>query len=164
MVRFLLVWVSILVLSGCATSKDVRISYSGLDFYVPGEIVAIGSAGGEDNFLGLKYSPTPGKRFIAFTKEGIYGTGGCDYPAFFQQVLMESDTNDCEQSAVESFRQVFKVGHESGVWSEGGYDVYFFPGDQKVFVFLVLDDKTVIKIDSDFLDTEGMRAVLADQI
>lgn len=164
MARLLLVSVFVLVLSGCATSSNVRISYSGLDFYIPSEIVAIGSAGGEDNFLGFKYSPTPGERFIAFTKEGVFGTGGCDYPAFFQQVLMVSDTNDCEQSAVESFRQVFKVGSESGVWSEGEYDVYFFPGDQKVFVFLVLDDKTVIKIDSDFLDKEGMRSVLADQV
>lgn len=163
--HFLLATCCLVVLSGCATSKDVKVSYSGLNFHIPSNVVAVGSAGGDDNFLGFKYSRKPGEQFIAFTRESGFGTGRCDYPAFFQQVLELADSGACEISAVESFRKVFDVSDASGVWQAGQHQAYYFPADDgKIFVFLVLDGRTVVKIDSDFLDKKGMKAVLADQL
>ncbi|WP_205624602.1 hypothetical protein [Marinobacter nanhaiticus] len=163
--RFLLAMSCLLIFSGCATRSDVEASYSGLNFHIPSNVVAVGSAGGDDNFLGFKYSTKPGEQFIAFTKEGSFGTGGCDYPSFFRQVLKLEDSGACDISAVESFRKVFDVSDASGVWQAGQHDAYYFPADDgKIFVFLVLDGRTVVKIDSDFLDEKGMKAVLSDQL
>ncbi len=163
--RFLLTVCCLLVLTSCATTSTLKVSYSGLNFYIPEHVVAVGSAGGEDNFLGFKYSRRPGDQFIAFTRESGLGTGGCDYPTFFQQVLKLSTSKTCEISAVESFRKVFDVGSTSGVWRGGEHEVYYFPGDNgKIFAFLLLDDQHIVKIDSDFLDTKAMKAVLVEQL
>lgn len=163
--RFLITLCCLLGLTGCATTTDFKVVYSGLNFYIPDQVVAVGSAGGDDNFLGFKYSKRPGERFIAFSKENGLGTGGCDYPTFFQQVLKLTDSKTCELSAVASFRTVFDVGSRSGVWRDGKHEVYYFPGDNgKIFAFLVLDDQNIVRIDSDFLDTKAMKAVLAEQL
>lgn len=162
--RSLLILLIVFSLSGCATHNEIKVVYSGLNFYIPGGPEAIGSAGGKDNFLGFKYSKEPGQRFIAFLVERDIELGQCGYPAFFEEVLSQSDPKNCNQQAVESFRIVFDVD-QGGVWPGESYNAYYFPGDErKLFVFLVLDEQTAIKIDSNFLDKKQMRAVLADQL
>lgn len=163
--RCLTTLLSLLVLSGCATSADLTVSYSGITFHIPGNVVAVGSAGGDDNFLGFKYSKETGERYIAFTRESGIGTGGCDYTTFFREVLALTDGNNCESSAVESFRTVFDVGNDADVWEGDQHDVYYFPGDDgKVFAFLVLGDDRVVKIDSDSLDENSLRGILRNQL
>ncbi|MEQ5836233.1 hypothetical protein [Marinobacter sp. NFXS9] len=168
MIRFLLTAICALALNGCATTGSadrVKVVYSGLNFYIPTGVVAVGSVGGEQGFLAFKYSTTPGEQFVAFSDESGIDNGGCGYSAFFQQVLELSDKSTCDQDAVNSFRIVFDVGSQSGVWQGDQYQAYYFPGDdQKFFVFLVLDDSKAIKIDTDFLDKEQMRAIVAEQV
>ncbi|MAA65550.1 MAG: hypothetical protein CL581_12315 [Alteromonadaceae bacterium] len=165
MIRFLLTATCTLALTGCATNNNVKVVYSGLTFHIPPSVVAVGSTGGDQHFLGFKYSPTPGEKFVGFSKENDIGNGGCGYSAFFKQVLQLSNTNNCDQAAVKSFHIVFNVGSQSGAWPSDQYEAYYFPGkDKKTFVFLVLDDNNAIKIDSDFLDKESMRAVVSEYL
>lgn len=161
----LLLGLTLASLSACAqTNSDLTAAYSGMKFQVPGSPVIVGSLGANNDILLIKYSDTVGKQYISFGTENSLDSGGCDWPEFFEETLSEKESYDCDEASVESFKSVFVEDADAGAWSAPERTYYHFLSDQKSsFVFFQSSNGNLIKLESDFLDSEGFRRVLGDK-
>jgi len=151
-------------LSACAqTDPYITAAYSGMKFQVPGSPVIVGSIGANHDILLIKYSDTVGKRYISFGTENTLETGGCGWSDFFEATLSEKEAHSCDQASVESFKSVFVQGTDAGIWKAADRAYYFFLPDQgSSFVFFQSNNGNLIKLESDFLDSDGFRRMLGD--
>ena len=151
-------------LPACAqTDQYITAAYDGMKFRIPESPVIVGSLGANNDILVIKYSETIGKRYITFNTENALDTGGCGRSEFFEATLSKTDNHDCSQGSVASFRNVFVKGADSGIWKIGGKTYYFFLSDPgSSFVFFQSDNGNLIKLESDYLNSDGLRKILGD--
>ena len=157
----------IILLGGCAASETpapIRLVYSGLDYQIPPNPVALGSMGGEENLLAASYSEEVAQDYLAFTRETSLVTGGCSYPEFVETVQRKTDEQTCSADALAAFRHVFMEDARYGVWPGNAHDHYYFETKQGSFVFTVLGEDELVKVDSDFLGAEELREVIEPQL
>ena len=143
---------SIIPLSLSANGNDLRIVYGELDFYIPSNPSVIG-------YLGTD------KSIIGFSLDKEVNTGGCGPRVFFKSVL-NKDASECDAEAVESFRYVFMKHRDSGAWSSGNKEIFYFIGSDKSTVFLVEEgsDNKIYKIESNFLSEKGIKKIFASHL
>ncbi|UQG54975.1 hypothetical protein MIH18_18350 [Marinobacter sp. M3C] len=160
----LLIGLAFTSLSACAqTDQFITAAYDGMKFQVPESPVIVGSLGANNDILLVKYSHTIGKQYISFGTENILETGGCGWSDFFEATLSENKAHSCDQASVESFQSVFVQGGDSGTWKIADKVYYHFLSDQGAsFVFFQSNNGNLIKLESDFLDSDGFRRVLGD--
>ena len=145
------------------TDQYITAAYAGMKFQVPGSPVVVGSLGVNNDILLIKYSDTIGKRWISFGTENTLETGGCGWSDFFEATVSDTAKHSCSQASVASFRHVFVEGAETGVWKiEGKAHYYFLSDSDSSFVFFESNNGNLIKLESDFLDSDGFRRVLGD--
>jgi hypothetical protein len=161
----LLVGLALASLSACAqTNSDITAAYSGMKFQVPGSPVIVGSLGTNNDILLIKYSDTVGKRYISFGTENSLDTGECGWNEFFEETLSEKDSYACNEASVRSFMRVFVDDADVGTWQIADRTYYHFLSRQDPsFVFFQSSNGSLIKLESDFLDSEGFRRVLGDK-
>ncbi|NVD36753.1 hypothetical protein [Marinobacter lutaoensis] len=160
----LLIGLAIAALSACAqTDQYITATYSGMKFQVPESPVIVGSLGANNDILLIKYSNNVGERYISFGTENTLDTGGCGWPDFFEATLSANQDYGCDRASVESFKSVFVRGADTGIWKVSDRVYYYFLSDQEPsFVFFQSDKGNLIKLESDFLDSDGFRRVLGD--
>lgn len=160
----LLIGLAFSSLSACAqTDQFITAAYGGMKFQVPESPVIVGSLGADNDILLVKYSDTIGKQYISFGTENILETGGCGWSDFFEATLSEKKTHGCGRASVESFQKVFVQGGDSGIWKIADKVYYHFLSHQGAsFVFFESNNGNLIKLESDFLDSDGFRRVLGD--
>lgn len=164
--RFLLLaFMSLLPLSLSASGSDLRIVYGKNDFYIPSNPSVVGYLGTDSEILIAKYSDEPGKHIVGFSVDNEVNTGGCSPGVFFKSALSKNES-ECDARAIESFRYVFMKNRESGIWSSGDKDFFYFIGSDKSTVFLIekgTDNKTY-KIESNFLSKEGIKDIFSSYL
>lgn len=150
-------------LSACAqTAPNITAAYAGMKFRVPGSPLIVGSIGANNDILLIKYSDAIGKRYISFSTENTLETGGCGRAEFFEATLSEKEIYGCDQASIESFRSVFVQGADAGTWKIANRVYYYFMSAQdSSFVFFQSKDGNLIKLESDFLDSDGFRQMVA---
>lgn len=153
----------LLLTVGCTSNQTLTLSYSGLKFNLPPDPVVIGLGSSNENVLIIKYSKALGERYIAFTQETEIRTGNCNYKQFFKYVLNnENKEYICGDETVAFFKDIFLDG------TVGENDLYpyysFRTKDNNAFVFLVIDESSIIKIESDFIRKEALSKVLPKYI
>jgi hypothetical protein len=160
----LLLTLAITSATACAqTDQTITAVYSGMKFQVPDAPVIFGALGQSNDILLIKYSHTPGERYISFSTENSLDTGGCEMGDFFEVVLEQNSENGCEKSAVESFQSVFVEGTSSGVWQGEERDYYNFLSDkERSFVFFSSESGQLVKLESDFLEAPDFQTLLGD--
>ncbi|WP_231363034.1 hypothetical protein [Thioalkalivibrio sp. ALR17-21] len=153
---------TLMLASPNATSGDqLTLSYSGQQYLLPPNPVAIGSAGGKDNVLIIKYSEKSGKDYISLSRGGDLETGACSYPDFFRSTLDSQAEDSCANSAIDAFRRIFVADAETDVWEVSGHLHYYFrTADHGTFVFSVIDDHAIIVINTDFMEEQELRHAL----
>lgn len=162
---FVLALISFIPFSLLASENDFRIVYGELDFYIPNNPIVVGYLGTDSEILIAKYSDEPGKDIIGFSLDQEVNTGGCSPEVFFRSVLNENEP-ECNISAVESFRYVFMKNRDSGIWSGGDKEFFYFIGSDKSTVFLTekgTDSKTY-KIESNFLSKERIKDIFSNHL
>lgn len=157
-----------LPLLGCATagqSEDLRVLYHDHDFYLPADPVLMAYLGSDNNILAVKYSEQQGKQYVSFSVEPEFEAGGCSFSAFFTQVLNGVDQG-CDELAVRSFEAVFVRDRESGVWSGGDRQFFYFLSPKRSTVFLVspAEGGTLYKVESDFLDKASLKGLFSQYL
>lgn len=160
----LLIALTFASLSACAqTDQYIIAAYDGMKFQAPASPVIVGSLGANNDILLVKYSDTVGKRYISFGTENTLETGGCGWSDFFEATLSEAVNHSCAQASVTSFKNVFVEGADAGVWKIEGKPYYYFLSDSdSSFVFFQSSNGNLIKLESDFLDSDGFRRMLGD--
>jgi hypothetical protein len=162
---FIFAIMSIIPLSLSASGNDLRIVYGELDFYIPNNPSVIGYLVTDSEILIAKYSDEPGKSIVGFSLDKEVNTGGCGPRVFFKSVLSKG-TSECDAEAVESFRYVFMKNRDSGTWSNGNKEIFYFIGSDKSTVFLVEEgagNKTY-KIESNFLSKKGIKEIFSSHL
>ncbi len=159
---FILVFMSLLPLSLSASDSNLRIVYGENDFYIPSNPSVVGYLGTDSEILIAKYSDEPGKDIVGFSVDKEVNTGGCSPGVFFKSVLSKNEP-ECDKKAIESFRYVFMKNRDSGIWSSGDKEFFYFIGSDKSTVFLTEKgtDKKTYKIESNFLSKEGVKDIFA---
>jgi len=162
---FIFVIMSIIPLSLSASVNDLRIVYGAHDFYIPNSPSVIGYLGTDSEILIAKYSDEPGKSIVGFSLDKELNTGGCGPMVFFKAVLSEGES-ECDAEAVESFRYVFMKNRDSGIWSSGNKEIFYFIGSNKATVFLVEEDgdKKTYKIETNFLNKKQIKKIFASHL
>lgn len=160
----LLMGLALVSLFACAqTAPHITAAYAGMKFQVPGSPVIVGSLGANNDILLIKYSDIVGKRYISFGTENTLETGGCEWSDFFEATLSQQEAHGCGRASVESFRSVFVQGANAGIWKIADRAYYYFLSDQGAsFVFFQSNNGNLIKLESDFLDSDGFRQMLSD--
>jgi len=156
---------SLLPFSLSASESDLRIVYGELDFYIPNNPVVVGYLGTDSEILIAKYSDEPGKKIVGFSLDKEVNTGGCSPEVFFRSVLSENEAK-CDINAVESFRYVFMKNRDSGIWSSGDKEFFYFIGSDKSTVFLTekgTDSKTY-KIESNYLSKKRIKDIFSSHL
>lgn len=166
MARFVSVFLfSIFSAVACASSDNDRVDlrYSGFQFDVPRGAEAIGSTGGKDNFLVLRYGQEKGKKYLAFTDMTNDDSVeyGCAPSKFYVAVFSADADADCNGEQVSAFRKVFMNDGEGSVWKGGDTAVYYTVASGMKYLFLVNEGGRVIKIDSDFLTERDLKKVVS---
>ena len=144
-----------------ASGKSFKLSYSGINVSIPAGQKAIGSAGGEGNFLVFKFSEKAGKKYLAFTditKDNSIKYG-CDTNIFFSVLYKESANNTCNVEELAAYEHVFLKDTDHGIWVTGSIKAYYMVGKTQSFVFLFSKNK-IIKIDSDFLSKDQLKNII----
>lgn len=166
MTRFVSIFLfSIFSAMACASSDNDRVDlrYSGFQFDVPRGAEAIGSTGGKDNFLVLRYGQDKGKKYLAFTDmtndESV--EYGCAPAKFYVAVFSADADAGCNGEQISAFRKVFLTDGESAVWKGDNAVVYYAVSSGMKYLFLVKDGSRVIKIDSDFLSETDLKKVVS---
>jgi hypothetical protein len=132
---------------------------------LPNNPSVIGYLGTDSEILIAKYSDEPGKSIVGFSLDKEVNTGGCGPRVFFKSVLSKG-TSECDAEAVESFRYVFMKNRDSGTWSNGNKEIFYFIGSDKSTVFLVEEgagNKTY-KIESNFLSKKGIKEIFSSHL
>jgi hypothetical protein len=162
---FVLALMSILPLSLSASGSDLRIVYGELDFYIPNSPNVVGYLGTDSEILIAKYSDEPGKDIVGFSLDKEVNTGGCSPVVFFKSVLSKKES-ECDAKAIESFRYVFMKNRDSGIWSSGNKEFFYFIGSDKSTVFFIEEgtDNKTYKIESNFLSKEGIKGIFSSYL
>lgn len=162
---FILLLTLFLTFSLSASESDLRIVYGGLDFFIPNNPVLIGYLGTDSEILIAKYSDEPGKDIIGFSLDKEVNTGGCRPEVFFRSVLNANEA-ECNTDAVESFRYVFMKSRDSGAWSGGDKEFFYFIGSDKSTVFMIEEksDNKTYKIESNFLNKERIKGIFSSYL
>ncbi|MDY6842090.1 MAG: hypothetical protein SV429_11455 [Pseudomonadota bacterium] len=162
---FIAALISLLPFSLLASESDLRIVYGELDFYIPNNPVIVGYLGTDSEILIAKYSDEPGKDVVGFSLDKEVNTGGCSPEVFFRSVLSENES-ECDVKAVESFRYVFMKNRDSGIWSSGDKEFFYFIGPDKSTVFMINQDtdSRTYKIESNFLSKERIKDIFSSHL
>lgn len=160
-----LLFILLLPLSLSASEKDFRIVYGGLDFYIPKNPNVVGYLGTDSEILIAKYSEEPGKDIVGFSLDKEVNTGGCK-PEVFLKSFLSKNESECDPEALDSFRYVFMKDRESGVWSSGNKEIFYFIGSEKSTVFLIgkRSDNSMYKIESNFLSKEEIKDIFSSYL
>lgn len=148
-----------------ASSENISVDlrYSGFQFNVPSGAEAIGSTGGNDNFLVIRYGPDKGKKYLAFTNmthdESL--EYGCAPAKFYAVVFSADEEAGCNEEQVSYFRRIFLSDDESSVWNGLDAVVYYTGASGIKYLFLVKGGSRLIKIDSDFLSEKELKKVVS---
>ena len=133
---------------------------------MPGEHVVIGSMGGNDNFLVFRYSNELGKKYVAFSI--MNNNANIDYKyelsVFFNDVFNENKNSKCNQDELKAFKNIFLVNKDFGKWNNENYDFFYTIGKEDSFLFVVNKNGNVVKIDSDFIDKEGLKHLVHEYL
>ena len=80
--------------------------------------------------------------------------------------MLGKDVSECDAEAVESFRYVFMQNRDSGNWSSGNKEIFFFIGSDKSTVFLLSEgsDNKTYKIESNFLSKKRIKKIFASHL
>jgi hypothetical protein len=157
-----LITLALTSMAACAQSgQAITAVFSGMKFQVPEEPLIVGALGQNNGILLIKYSLSAGESYISFSAEDSLDTGGCERADFFITAIGAKPESLCDETAVKSFQSVFRNGSDSGVWRDDQQDFYYFLSDnERSFVFFSTSDGRLVKLESDFLDSEGLREVL----
>ena len=146
------------------SSQYIKIIYSGFTLNIPAAPFVVGHLGGDADSLVFKYSEESGGRYIGFANDSDLYTGNCTSEVFFQKVMGETNTSDCD-GAVTAFQKVFSKNSESGTWSSSKHKFYYFIDNKRSsFLFLVAGDGAVAKMESDFLKKSDFREALSSSL
>jgi len=87
--------------------------------------------------------------------------------SFFPFSLSASESEaECDGAAVESFRYVFMKNRDSGIWSGGDKEFFYFIGSDKSTVFMTEKgaDSRTYKIESNFLSKERIKDIFSSHL
>jgi hypothetical protein len=162
------VFLMTITFSGYATSgvdsPFIEVMYSGFKLKIPASPLIIGHLGGKADSLVVKYSKSPGSRYVGFTNDHDLYTGSCIPEVFFEKVVAEPSADDCD-GAVKAFQKVFSKDSDVGVWTNSKMRFYYFIDEEKSsFVFLISDDGSVVKMESDFLKKYDFEKALSSYL
>ncbi len=146
--------------------SSVELVYSGMKFRVPGDHVVIGSMGGNDNFLVFRYTNEPGEKYIAFTimTNNAKIDYKCEMNVFFNDVFNENKNSKCNRDELKAFKKIFLVNKNVGKWNNENYDFFYTIGKDDSFLFVVNKNGKVVKIDSDFMNKEGLKHIVHEYL
>lgn len=154
-----------LAIAATAQGGGMRVLYHQYDFYVPENPVLTAYLGSDSENFAVKYSEEQGKKYIAFNREIGFKTGGCPLATFFNQVLNDKDQG-CGAGAIKSFQAVFVNDRESGQWSGDEHHFFYFLSPRLSTVFVISDEtgSELYKIESDYLDKAGIKAIFSEYL
>ena len=145
-------------------SPFIDVIYSGFKLKIPASPLIIGHLGGKADSLVVKYSRSPGSRYIGFTNDNDLYTGSCIPEVFFNKVVTESSTDDCD-GAVKAFQKVFSTGSDFGVWTNSKNKFYYFiDNEESSFLFLISGDGSIVMMESDFLKKSDFEKALSNYL
>lgn len=149
-----------------AVNSSIELVYSGMKFRVPGDHVVIGSMGGNDNFLVFRYSNELGKKYIAFTNMTNNSNINykCEMSVFFNDAFNENKKSKCNQDELKAFKKIFLVNKDFGEWNNEKYSFFYTIGKKDSFLFIVDTNGKVVKIDSDFIDKQGLKHIVREYL
>ncbi|MEE2733645.1 MAG: hypothetical protein VYA55_22675 [Pseudomonadota bacterium] len=149
-----------LVIAGCMADDWVLLSYAGLNFSVPPSPQAMGVKGDDSDFFVVRYGAEKSKQYVAFTRFLAEPQYQCDSIEFVRAAFGELKKTECDQQEVTMFAKVFANDKKYGLLKKENMDVFYSELDDSYFLFLLTPDKSVIKIDSDFLSEADMKRVI----
>lgn len=147
------------------SAASVELLYSKMRFSLPSGFTLVGDMGGEDNVLIFRYGDALGKDFIAFTDmtDDTSVEYGCTVSSFFDTMFSSEKNPECDKELLGAMKEVFINGKTSEAWVVGDKTVYFSSGDGKTFAFIRHGSEKLVKVDSDFLDKEGVRGLFGSR-
>ena len=80
---------------------------------------------------------------------------------FFNDVFNENKNSKCNQAELKAFKKIFLVNHDFGKWNNENYDFFYTIEKDDSFLFVVHKNGKIVKIDSDFLDKEGLKDIVS---
>lgn len=141
--------------------SSIKLLYSGIKFIIPVGYSVIGSRGSNENFLVFKYSDEPGKKYLAFTKMNKNNIDyKCKLNVFFNDAYMDNKNSICNINELTAFKKIFLSNKDAGKWSNENFEFYYSIGKEDSFLFVVNKSGTVVKIDSDFIDKNGLKLIV----
>lgn len=157
---------ALLSFAACANPDTVDLKYRGFSFSVPAGAEAIGSNGGIDNFLVLRYGKENGKKYLAFTDmtDDKLIEYGCAPAEFLRAAFDDIKASPCNEAELKSFKKVFLEGSEATTWKGEKMVAYYVNQPKGQFIFLVSSENKAIKIDSDFLSKSKFKAVVQSSV
>ena len=162
-----LIFVLIMFLFSCASvpqaanPNNIELVYLGMKFKVPNNHMVIGSMGGIDNFLVFRYGADNGKKYIAFTNM-TNDNYICELNIILSDVFTENRNSRFNSNELELFTQTFLTNKEFGEWSNDQHRFFYTIGNKTgSFLFVINKNGKIIKIDSDFLDKEGLYNIVS---
>lgn len=140
----------------------VELVYSDLRFEIPGNFSVVGDAGDNQNILIFRYGDELGKRFLAFSDMTNDKTinYGCPSSTFFKTVFFDTDKPECDQDNVKLMQESFVEGRDVERWSSGEYSIVYSGDKEKSYIFIIGDNGKLVKVDSDFLESESIKKVV----
>lgn len=85
---------------------------------------------------------------------------GCKPALFFKAVFADDVDADCSQDEVAAFKKVFILGQDAGKWLGDRLTIYHSVGASQSFLFAFDGSGRTIKIDTDFLSKDELKAVV----
>lgn len=146
------------------SEDDITLQYSGVTFKVPKNHVFVGFSEGKDDFLAFKYNNKPVENYIAFSKM-IWEPNkkyDCEIDVFLKDVFIKNKNTKCNKDELETFEKVFLKGNDQGVWKNNGFTLYYTISIKDAFMFVINPNRTVIKVDSDFLSKSDLKRIARD--
>ncbi len=158
----LLSLLGLLALAATAQGNAMRVVYKQFDFYIPEDPVLVAYLGTNSEILAVKYSEQQGKKYVSFGREHGLTKNGCPLATFFEEVLRKS-IEDCHEGAVKSFQAVFANDADSGSWSGASHKFFYFISKNQSTVFVLPEEPgdTLYKVESDYLDKAGVKAIFS---
>ena len=156
----LLALLSILSLALQANNR-VELVYSDLSFSIPASFTVVGAIDDRQNLLVFRYSDESGKRFLAFADMTDDQTieYGCAPGVFYTAVFFETGGSDCNQRAISGMQDNFINDRKVATWTQDSYAMAYSDHGKKAFLFIIGEDRGLIRIDSDFLDGESLKRI-----
>lgn len=159
---------AILLINGLAYAGpgQVDLKYKGFSFGIPAGAEAVGSNGGQDNFLVFRYGKEKGKQYLAFTDMSADRFSGkaCTAAEFVTAAFGGTATEVCPEADVVTFRNAFSVGVEPITWKINKAVAYYVSLPNGQFVFMVSGDNRVLKVESDFLTKSELKSMVLNSV